>query len=97
MNMGGICIGCTMPGFPDKFAPFFVAPPGSFVSGTLSRTMGGFIRRMRGLTMHDKQRSPRWDDDELPSGWGRYKTQAVGAEKTAHRFYKRLQRHNAKS
>ena len=21
-NVGGICIGCTMPGFPDKFMPF---------------------------------------------------------------------------
>lgn len=23
-NVGGICIGCTMPGFPDKFMPFIV-------------------------------------------------------------------------
>ena len=28
-NVGGICIGCTMPGFPDKFMPFMDAPPGS--------------------------------------------------------------------
>ena len=27
-NVGGICIGCTMPGFPDKFMPFMDAPPG---------------------------------------------------------------------
>jgi hypothetical protein len=26
-NVGGICIGCTMPGFPDKFMPFMDAPP----------------------------------------------------------------------
>src|SRR5881227_4275569 len=31
-NVGGICIGCTMPGFPDKFMPFMDAPPGSKVS-----------------------------------------------------------------
>ncbi len=29
-NVGGICIGCTMPGFPDKFMPFMNQPPGSF-------------------------------------------------------------------
>ena len=27
-NVGGICIGCTMPGFPDKFQPFMDQPPG---------------------------------------------------------------------
>ena len=28
MVAGGACIGCTMPGFPDKYAPFYKAPPG---------------------------------------------------------------------
>ena len=32
-NVGGICIGCTMPGFPDKFMPFMNQPPGSLVVG----------------------------------------------------------------
>ena len=31
-NVGGICIGCTMPGFPDKFMPFMDEPPGGKVS-----------------------------------------------------------------
>ena len=31
-NVGGICIGCTMPGFPDKFMPFMNQPPGSLLS-----------------------------------------------------------------
>ena len=31
-NVGGICIGCTMPGFPDKFMPFMDEPPGARVS-----------------------------------------------------------------
>jgi NADH ubiquinone oxidoreductase, 20 Kd subunit len=26
-NVGGICIACTMPGFPDKFMPFMDEPP----------------------------------------------------------------------
>jgi hydrogenase small subunit len=24
-NVGGICIGCTMPGFPDKFMPLWMS------------------------------------------------------------------------
>ena len=31
-NVGGICIGCTMPGFPDKFMPFMDEPPGAQLS-----------------------------------------------------------------
>ena len=31
-NVGGICIGCTMPGFPEKFMPFMTQPPGSMLS-----------------------------------------------------------------
>ena len=31
-NVGGICIGCTMPGFPDKFMPFMDEPPGAQAS-----------------------------------------------------------------
>ena len=33
-NVGGICIGCTMPGFPDKFMPFMDEPPGGKISST---------------------------------------------------------------
>src|SRR5258705_531178 len=28
-KVGGICIGCTMPGFPAKFMPFMDEPPGA--------------------------------------------------------------------
>ena len=31
-NVGGVCIGCTMPGFPDKFMPFMDEPPGANMS-----------------------------------------------------------------
>ena len=92
MNMGGICIGCTMPGFPDKFAPFYATPPGAYLSSTASKTVGGFIRRFRALSMRDKQVSPRWEQDrDLASGWARYRTQPRGAEKVAHHFYERIQ------
>ena len=92
MNMGGICIGCTMPGFPDKFAPFYAPPPGSFVSSTVSRTTGAFIRRLRSLSLRDKQMSTRWENErDLASGWARYNTTPVGAEKVAQRFYAKFQ------
>ena len=92
MNMGGICIGCTMPGFPDKFSPMYERPPGAMLSTNTNRVFGGFIRRMRQLSQSDKMRSARWHDDrDLPSGWGRYKTQPVGAERLIHRLYSRKQ------
>ncbi len=88
MNMGGICIGCTMPGFPDKFSPIYERAPGALLSTNTNRVIGGFIRRMRYLSQRDKMRSDRWEgSSELPSGWGRYKTQPVGAERGIHRVY----------
>lgn len=95
MNMGGICIGCTMPGFPDKFSPIFERPPGALLSTNTSRVFGSFIRRMRHLSQRDKMRSPRWDSErDLPSGWGRYNTRPVGAERLVHRLYSRKQHSN---
>ena len=50
-NVGGICIGCTMPGFPDKFMPFMDEPPGSKVSTAAStRCTARVIRTLRGFT-----------------------------------------------
>ena len=40
-NVGGICIGCTMPGFPDKFMPFMDEPPGRRVSSSASSSPYG--------------------------------------------------------
>src|SRR3954462_7205904 len=44
-NVGGICIGCTMPGFPDKFMPFMDAPPGASVSSAITGIYGPVIRK----------------------------------------------------
>src|SRR5579875_1028510 len=49
-NVGGICIGCTMPGFPDKFMPFMDAPPGGGLSSAISGTYGPVMRKLRGIT-----------------------------------------------
>ena len=40
-NVGGICIGCTMPGFPDKFMPFMNQPPGRCSRPRRWRPMAG--------------------------------------------------------
>ncbi|MDP9073965.1 MAG: hydrogenase expression protein HypE [Actinomycetota bacterium] len=86
MNMGGICIGCTMPGFPDKFSPIYQTAPGSLISSTTSRTTGAFIRRFRKVSQVDKNMTVRWDKD-APSGWARSKTGPRGSVKAIHKFY----------
>ncbi|MFN2388948.1 MAG: hydrogenase expression protein HypE [Actinomycetota bacterium] len=91
MQMGGICIGCTMPGFPDKFSPIYAAPPGSMISSNTSRVTGGFIRRMRRISMADKNRTARWEGKQAPSGWARYNTEPKGAVKLLHKAYRAYQ------
>lgn len=70
-NVGGICIGCTMPGFPDKFMPFMDAPPGGSLSSMLNKPYGAFIRRMRGITNATVNKEPKWRHNkrELTSGY----------------------------
>jgi hydrogenase small subunit len=48
-NVGGICIGCTMPGFPDKFMPFMDEPAGAHTSSTTIALYGRLIRALRPL------------------------------------------------
>ena len=59
-NVGGICIGCTMPGFPDKFMPFMDEPPGGKLSSAASGFYGSAIRRLRGFTTSTLNKEPRW-------------------------------------
>ncbi|MDQ5875177.1 MAG: hydrogenase expression protein HypE, partial [Actinomycetota bacterium] len=88
----GICIGCTMPGFPDKFSPIYSTPPGSLLSSNTSRVVGGFIRRMRRVAMQDKNRTARWEGKQAPSGWARYQKQPTGATKLIHKLYNSYQK-----
>ncbi|ADJ45560.1 hydrogenase small subunit [Amycolatopsis mediterranei S699] len=46
-NVGGICIGCTMPGFPDKFMPFMEDPAGAGGPTATSSVSGSAIRILR--------------------------------------------------
>lgn len=57
-NVGGICIGCTMPGFPDKFMPFMDQPPGSLLSSAAITTYGTAIRALRRFTQASLNKEP---------------------------------------
>jgi hydrogenase small subunit len=59
-NVGGICIGCTMPGFPDKFMPFMNQPPGSLLSSAAVQTYGRAIHALRKFTQASMNRAPGW-------------------------------------
>jgi hydrogenase small subunit len=60
-NVGGICIACTMPGFPDKFMPFMDEPPGSKVSTLATGSLyGPLIRKLRGITLSTVDKEPKW-------------------------------------
>jgi hydrogenase small subunit len=59
-NVGGICIGCTMPGFPDKFMPFMDEPPGAHVSTGSSRLYGRAITALRSITQSTLNKEPKW-------------------------------------
>jgi hydrogenase small subunit len=59
-NVGGICIGCTMPGFPDKFMPFMDEPPGASVSSAMIAPYGRMIRALRAITNNTANREPKW-------------------------------------
>jgi hydrogenase small subunit len=70
-NVGGICIGCTMPGFPDKFMPFMDEPPGGKVSSALTKGYGAMIRRLRAITNDTVNKEPKWrhNRQELTTGY----------------------------
>ena len=62
-NVGGICIGCTMPGFPDKFMPFMDEPPGGKLSTKTVGLYGSMVRRLRAVTNHTLNQEPSWRAD----------------------------------
>lgn len=91
MNIGAPCIGCTMPGFPDAFAPFYVKPPGTMISSNVSRTTGYFIRNLRRFSMLYGNRTPLWNkNNNVPSGWGHVDPPSA-LQKISHYFYHKIQ------
>lgn len=59
-NVGGVCIGCTMPGFPDKFMPFLDEPPGAKLSSHAVTMYGRTVRALRRFTQASLNREPEW-------------------------------------
>ncbi len=70
-NVGGICIGCTMPGFPDKFMPFMDPPPGSVMSSSIIGIYGAIISPLRKITQKTANKEPAWRKKgrELTTGY----------------------------
>lgn len=66
-SVGGICIGCTMPGFPDKFMPFMDQPPGSLLSAHAISTYGKMIRALRSFTKASMNKLPSWRRSDEPA------------------------------
>jgi hydrogenase small subunit len=72
-NVGGICIGCTMPGFPDKYMPFVEPDRWGNTSANVQRFTYGPVFsyfRERNLDRHF-DREPEWRHarPELTSGY----------------------------
>jgi hydrogenase small subunit len=70
-NVGGICIGCTMPGFPDKFMPFMNEPPGAIMSSSAVGMYGRTVRALRSFTRMSLNKEPDWraNTSELKTGY----------------------------
>ncbi|HVY60674.1 MAG TPA: hydrogenase expression protein HypE [Planctomycetota bacterium] len=70
-NVGGICMACTMPGFPDKFMPFMDAPPGSALSSKAVFLYGKVMKTLRRWTQRNANREPNWRHPrpELTTGY----------------------------
>jgi hydrogenase small subunit len=96
MKAGGVCIGCTMPGFPDKFSPFYKTPPGAIFSTFASHGVGMVVRRLRRLSNREANREHRWDVlHEVPSGWAHVQSQTT-MDKTIKFFYQAWQHWRSK-
>jgi hydrogenase small subunit len=61
-NVGGICMACTMPGFPDKYMPFMDEDQWGRVAGEIMRfSYGPVVRLMRRRHIkHKYDVEPEW-------------------------------------
>jgi len=72
-NVGGICMACTMPGFPDKFMPFMAASRLGKLAATGARvSYGPVLARLRKRAIrHHYDVEPAWRKagEELTTGY----------------------------
>jgi hydrogenase small subunit len=74
-NVGGICMACTMPGFPDKYMPFMEPDAVGNMAANLERfTYGGVVRYFRHRNIKNKyDKEPEWrrPGKELATGYSK--------------------------
>ena len=74
-NVGGICMACTMPGFPDKFMPFMEPTAGARIyARTAKFAHGPLVKALRERKMRrtfDVEPEWRRPGKELTSGYKR--------------------------
>ncbi|MGI8512498.1 MAG: hydrogenase expression protein HypE [Solirubrobacteraceae bacterium] len=71
-NVGGICMACTMPGFPDKYMPFMDESRNAKASTTLAKfTYGPLLRWGRNRSVKNGDKEPEWrhNRSELTTGY----------------------------
>lgn len=72
-NVGGICIACTMPGFPDRFMPFMQASRLARISAGARRfAYAPLLKQLRERAIRERfDLEPDWrrPDDSLASGY----------------------------
>jgi hydrogenase small subunit len=72
-NVGGICMACTMPGFPDKYMPFMEADASARLYSRTARIAHGplvrYLRERRIRKTFDVEPSWRRPGAELTSGY----------------------------
>ncbi|MGI9019652.1 MAG: hydrogenase expression protein HypE [Solirubrobacterales bacterium] len=72
-NVGGICIACTMPSFPDAYQPFMDPDPWGNAAANFQRfTYGPLFRYLRKRNLsHKFEKEPRWRQpgNTLTSGY----------------------------
>jgi hydrogenase small subunit len=72
-NVGGICMACTMPGFPDKYMPFMDEDEwGKWGARFQQFTYGPVFRYMRNRNIKKKfDKEPEWrhNKPELTTGY----------------------------
>jgi hydrogenase small subunit len=87
INVGGACIGCTMPGFPDQFAPFHVKPPPDVASNSVARLRNGGPRPLRRFT-----EARLGELGPLSGGWADTSIERDTSRPPRRRFYQRALR-----
>jgi hydrogenase small subunit len=74
-NVGGICMACTMPGFPDKYMPFMDPDANGSLSSNVARfTYGPILRNARKWSINRKfDKEPEWRHNraELTTGYAK--------------------------